>query len=59
VVETIGERHVVLRTPSGRLELRVDETKPDAPPRPSEPLSPRGVRPAPPPVGPVPAAPRS
>jgi hypothetical protein len=30
VVETIGERHVVLRTPSGRLELRVDETKPRA-----------------------------
>jgi AMIN domain len=59
VVETIGERHVVLKTPSGRLELRVDETKPDATPRPSEPLTPRGVRPAPPPVGPVPTTPRS
>jgi hypothetical protein len=59
VVETIGERHVVLKTPSGRLELRVDETKPDATPRPSEPLTPRGVRPPPPPVGPVPPPPRS
>jgi AMIN domain len=58
VVETIGERHVVLRTPSGRLELRV-ETKPDATPRPSEPLTPRGGRPAPPPVGPLPTTPRS
>lgn len=28
VIETIGERHVVLKTPSGRVELRVDETKP-------------------------------
>jgi hypothetical protein len=58
VVETIGERHVVLKTPSGRLELRVDEAKPEAPPRPSDQLTPRGVKPAPPPVGPVPA-PRS
>ena len=24
VIETIGERHVVLKTPTGRLELRVD-----------------------------------
>jgi hypothetical protein len=59
VIETIGERHVVLRTPSGRVELRVDEAKPDAPPRSSEPLTPRGVRPAPPPVGPSPTPPRS
>lgn len=28
VIETIGERHVVLKTPSGRVELRVDESKP-------------------------------
>jgi hypothetical protein len=34
VIETIGERHVVLKTPSGRLELRVEETKPDAAPAP-------------------------
>jgi hypothetical protein len=36
VIETIGEKHVVLRTPTGRVELRVDEVKPDAPtgPRP-------------------------
>ena len=34
VVETIGERHVVLRTPTGRLELRVDEpVGASAPPR--------------------------
>jgi hypothetical protein len=32
VVETIGERSVVLRTPTGRVELQVDDTKPDAPP---------------------------
>jgi hypothetical protein len=25
VIETIGERHVVLKTPTGRVELRVDE----------------------------------
>ena len=31
VVETIGEWSVVLKTPTGRVELRVDETKPDAP----------------------------
>jgi hypothetical protein len=30
VVETIGEWNVVLKTPTGRVELRVDETKPDA-----------------------------
>jgi hypothetical protein len=59
VVETIGDRHVVLRTPSGRLELRVHEAQPEATPRPSEPLTPRGVRPAPPPVGPAPVPPRS
>jgi hypothetical protein len=28
VIETIGERHVVLKTPTGRVELRVDESKP-------------------------------
>ncbi len=28
VIETIGERHVVLKTPSGRVELRVDDSKP-------------------------------
>jgi hypothetical protein len=28
VIETIGERHVVLKTPNGRVELRVDESKP-------------------------------
>lgn len=28
VIETIGERHVVLKTPTGRLELRVDESRP-------------------------------
>jgi hypothetical protein len=28
VIETIGERHVVLKTPSGRVELRIDETRP-------------------------------
>jgi hypothetical protein len=34
VVETIAERHVVLRTPSGRVELRVEQPKPPpAPPR--------------------------
>jgi len=58
VVETIGERTVVLKTPSGRMELRVDEAKPDAAPRPSEPPIPGRVRPAPAPVGPGPT-PRS
>ncbi len=33
VVETIAERHVILKTPTGRLELRVDDRKPDAPRR--------------------------
>ena len=33
VIETIGERHVVLKTPTGRLELRVDESKPEGAPR--------------------------
>jgi hypothetical protein len=28
LVEAIGERHVVLRTPAGRVELRVQETRP-------------------------------
>lgn len=27
VIETIGERHVVLKTPAGRMELRVDDGK--------------------------------
>ncbi len=31
VVETIGEGSVVLKTPTGRVELRVDEAKADAP----------------------------
>jgi hypothetical protein len=35
VVETIAERHVVLRTPSGRVELRVEQPKP--PPAPAPP----------------------
>ena len=30
VIETIGERHVVLKTPTGRLELRVEESRSDA-----------------------------
>ncbi|HET7341348.1 MAG TPA: AMIN domain-containing protein [Methylomirabilota bacterium] len=34
VIEAIAERHVVLRTPGGRQELRVDATKPGAPSRP-------------------------
>jgi len=59
VVETIGERTVVLKTPSGRMELRVDEAKPDAAPRPpAESPIPGRVRPAPAPVGPSPT-PRS
>jgi hypothetical protein len=33
VVETIGERHVVLRTPAGRVELRVEEARPAPGPR--------------------------
>jgi len=28
VIETIGDRHVVLRTPTGRVELRVDDSRP-------------------------------
>jgi hypothetical protein len=35
VVETIGERHVVLKTPGGRVELRVEETKPTPLPPPA------------------------
>jgi AMIN domain-containing protein len=35
VIETIGERHVVLKTPSGRVELRVEESRPDPGPTPS------------------------
>jgi len=58
-VETIGERSVVLRTPSGRVELRVDEAKPDVLPAPPPTLTPRGVRPAPAPAGPSPSPPRS
>ncbi len=59
VVESIGERHVVLRTPSGRMELPVNEPKPEAVPRPTDTTTPRGVRPPPAPVGPAPTAPRS
>ena len=59
VVETIGDKHVVLKTPSGRMELRVDEGKPAAAPRPpAESPVPGRVRPAPAPVGPSPT-PRS
>lgn len=46
VVETIGERSVVLRTPTGRVELRVDEAPAD--PRPA----PRRAAPAPAPTRP-------
>jgi hypothetical protein len=53
VVERIGERTVVLKTPTGRMELRVEEIKPDAAP-PPETLPPGRVRPAPSPVGPSP-----
>jgi hypothetical protein len=35
VVETIGERHVVLRGPAGRVELRVEDTKPTPLPPPA------------------------
>ncbi len=58
VVETIGDKHVVLKTPSGRLELRVDEAKADPAPRPPESPVPGRVRPPPAPVGPSPT-PRS
>jgi hypothetical protein len=54
VVETIGERTVVLKTPSGRMELRVDEARPGTAPSPPEPPIPGRVRPAPAPVGPSP-----
>jgi hypothetical protein len=53
VVETIGERHVVLRTPSGRMELRVDEPRPAATPAPST-APPARVKPPPAPVSPAP-----
>ena len=46
VVEAIGERSVVLRTPTGRVELQVDEAKPDPPP------APRRAPPAPAPTRP-------
>ena len=46
VVESIGERSVVLRTPTGRVELRVDEAPPDPPP------APRRAAPAPAPTRP-------
>jgi hypothetical protein len=46
VIETIGEWTVVLKTPTGRVELRVDDVKPEAP-------APPAARPkAPPPTGP-------
>jgi AMIN domain len=47
VVEAVADRHVVLRTPTGRVELRVEEVRPDAAPRPA--TAPSG------PVKPVPA----
>jgi hypothetical protein len=46
VVERIGERSVVLKTPTGRVELRVDEPPPDPPP------APRRAAPAPAPTRP-------
>jgi hypothetical protein len=46
VVETIGDRHVVLRTPSGRVQLRVEDARPDAAPRPAT-APPGPVKPAP------------
>ena len=46
VVETIGEHSVVLRTPTGRVELRLSDAKPDASP------APRRVVPAPAPARP-------
>jgi hypothetical protein len=52
VVETIGERHVVLKTPSGRVELRVDEPRPAAPAPATAP--PARVNPPPAPVSPGP-----
>jgi AMIN domain len=58
VVETIGERTVVLKTPTGRVELRVDEAKPGPSPRPPASSPPGRVRPAPAPVAPGPT-PRS
>jgi AMIN domain len=58
VVEKIGDRNVVLRTPGGRMELRVEETRPATAPAPADTLTPRGIRPPPAPVGPTPA-PRS
>jgi len=46
VVETIAERSVVLRTPTGRVELKVDDPPADAP------AEPRRARPAPAPTRP-------
>ncbi len=54
VVEKIGERTVVLKTPGGRVELPVDQSRPGAVPYPSESPPPRRVRPAPAPIGPAP-----
>jgi hypothetical protein len=34
-VETIAERHVVLKTPAGRVELRVEEARPAPAPPPA------------------------
>jgi hypothetical protein len=58
VVEKIGERTVVLKTPTGRLELRVNEARPAPTSRPPESSPPGRVRPAPAPVEPGPT-PRS
>jgi hypothetical protein len=44
VVETIGDWTVVLRTPGGRLELRVTEAKPDATATPARPAAPAPAR---------------
>ncbi len=43
VVETIGEWSVVLKTPTGRVELRVDDAKPGA--APARPAAPAPARP--------------
>jgi AMIN domain-containing protein len=43
VVQTIGERTVVLKTPTGRVELRVDEARPGA--APARPAAPPPTRP--------------
>ena len=41
IVETIGDRHVVLKTPTGRLELHVGDVRPDGAAGPAPPARPR------------------